>query len=112
MPPRYFDGPNDDSLEGTAISISRDNGKTWSEMPILFDAGRHHANLQRLPNGDLVCTLVVRDDIQDGKLVSHRRGRISGCWAVPVSGAIPCTRVGALCRAESFEPSRCRGARA
>jgi hypothetical protein len=74
MPPRYFDGPNDDSLEGTAISISRDNGRTWSALQFLFDAGRHHANLQRLPNGDLVCTLIVRDDIQGGKLVSHRRG--------------------------------------
>jgi hypothetical protein len=74
MPPRYFDGPHDDSLEGTAISISRDDGKTWSEMQFLFEAGRHHANLQRLPGGDLVCTLVVRDDIQGGKLVSHRRG--------------------------------------
>jgi hypothetical protein len=74
MPPRYFDGPHDDSLEGTAISISRDDGKTWSDMQFLFDAGRHHANLQRLPGGDLVCTLVVRDDIQGGKLAGHRRG--------------------------------------
>jgi len=41
--------PHDDSLEGTAISISKDDGKTWSDMQILFDAGRHHANLQRLP---------------------------------------------------------------
>jgi len=74
MPPRYFDEKNDDSLEGTAVSISRDDGKTWSEMQFLFDAGRHHANLQRLANGDLVCTLVVRIDIQNGKLASHRRG--------------------------------------
>ena len=74
MPPRYFDEPHDDSLEGTAISISQDDGKTWSEMNFLFDAGRHHANLQRLAGGDLVCTLIVRDDIQDGKLASHRRG--------------------------------------
>jgi hypothetical protein len=43
-------------------------------MQFLFDAGRHHANLQRLPGGDLVCTLVVRDDIQEGQLASHRRG--------------------------------------
>lgn len=79
MPPKYFDGPNDDSLEGTAISISKDDGKTWSELQFLFEAGRHHANLQRLPNNDLVCTLIVRDDIQPGKhaagkLASHRRG--------------------------------------
>ena len=31
MPPKYFDEPHDDSLEGTAISISQDDGKTWSE---------------------------------------------------------------------------------
>jgi hypothetical protein len=79
MPPKYFEGPHDDSLEGTAISISKDNGKTWSDLKFLFEAGRHHANLQRMPNGDLVCTLVVRDDIQAGKLnkgelTSHRRG--------------------------------------
>jgi hypothetical protein len=74
MPPQFLDGPNDDSLEGTSISISRDDGKTWSAMQFLFHAGRHHANLQRLPNGDLVCTLIVRDDIRSGKLASHRRG--------------------------------------
>jgi len=79
MPPKYFGGPHDDSLEGTAISISKDDGKTWSDPQFLFEAGRHHANLQRMPNGDLVCTLVVRDDIQagnrnKGELTSHRRG--------------------------------------
>jgi hypothetical protein len=74
MPPQYFDAPHDDSLEGTSISISKDDGKTWSDMQFLFHAGRHHANLQRLPDGGLVCTLVVRDDIRDGKLASHRRG--------------------------------------
>jgi hypothetical protein len=74
MPPSFFDGPHDDSLEGTAISISKDNGKTWSKMNILFYAGRHHANLQRLPNDDLVCTMVVRDDVSGLKLASDRRG--------------------------------------
>jgi len=56
------------------IAFSKDGGATWSDMQFLFDAGRHHANLQRLPGGDLVCTLVVRDDIRDGQLASHRRG--------------------------------------
>jgi len=76
IPPKYFDGPHDDNLEGTAISISKDNGKTWSEMNIFYYAGRHHANLQRLPNGDLVCTLVVRVDCNDTDhtLASYRRG--------------------------------------
>jgi len=81
IPPHFFDGPHNDNLEGTSISISEDDGKTWSEMDFLFYAGRHHANLQRLPNGDLVCTMVVRDDVAEGTLASHRRG----CDAV-VSG--------------------------
>jgi hypothetical protein len=74
MPARYLDRPNDDSLEGTAISISTDDGKTWSEMDILFDAGRHHANLLRMPNGDLVLTMIVRDDVRNRELASHNRG--------------------------------------
>ena len=49
MHPKYLDGPHDDSLEGTAISISKDDGKTWSDLQFLFEAGRHHANLQRMP---------------------------------------------------------------
>lgn len=80
-PPRYFEKVHDDSLEGTAISISKDNGKTWSRLHHLFEVGRHHANLQRLPNGHLVCTVIVRQDIQAGKrtkaegqLTSLRRG--------------------------------------
>ena len=74
MPPAFFDGPHDDSLEGTAISISKDDGKTWSKMNMLFYAGRHHANLQRLPNNDLVCTVVVRADFDGLKRVGDRRG--------------------------------------
>ena len=74
IPPHFFDGPHNDNLEGTSISISEDDGKTWSEMNFLFYAGRHHANLQRLPSGDLVCTMIVRDDVREGKLASHRRG--------------------------------------
>ena len=74
MPPHYFDGPHDDSLEGTGITISKDDGKTWSGLNILFTAGRHHANLQRLPNGDLVCVMIVRDDVRGGKLASYLRG--------------------------------------
>jgi hypothetical protein len=74
QPPRYFDVRNDDSLEGTGISISKDDGKTWSPLKRLYDAGRHHAHLLRLPNHDLVMTLIVRDDIEKGRLVSYRRG--------------------------------------
>ena len=43
-------------------------------LSFLFDAGRHHANLQALPGGGLVSTVVVRDDFQKGVLASYRRG--------------------------------------
>jgi hypothetical protein len=74
IPARYLDVPHNDSLEGTGISISKDDGKTWSPVKILFDAGRHHAHLLRLPGGELVLTVIVRVDVQDGKLASYRRG--------------------------------------
>jgi len=77
MHPRYFDLPNrDDTLEGVGVSLSRDEGVTWTplEERVLYDAGRHHPNLVRLPNGDLVMTIIVRADVQDGRLASYRRG--------------------------------------
>lgn len=74
MPARYLDAPNNDSLEGTGVSISRDDGVTWSPIQVLYDAGRHHAHLLKLPNGDLLMVLIVRVDIQGGRLASYRRG--------------------------------------
>jgi hypothetical protein len=74
MPPRYFAVPHNDHHEGTGVSISKDDGRTWSPVKVLFDAGRHHANLLAMPNGDLVMTMTVRADIRDGKLASYRRG--------------------------------------
>jgi hypothetical protein len=77
MPARFYmsGGPYDDSLEGTAVSISKDNGATWSNLDLLFESGRHHANLQLLPDGDLLMTMIVRDDIRSGGgLDSSMRG--------------------------------------
>ena len=74
MPARYLNQPHDDSLEGTGVSVSKDNGKTWSPIKLLFDAGRHHAHLLTMSNGDIVMTLTVRDDVRDGKLATYRRG--------------------------------------
>ncbi|MDP7397731.1 MAG: sialidase family protein [Lentisphaeria bacterium] len=67
--------PNfEDSLEGTAVSISRDDGVTWSPYRMVFDSGRHHATLMCMPNGDLVMVVIRRVDFRDGKLASYRRG--------------------------------------
>ncbi|MBM3475425.1 MAG: exo-alpha-sialidase [Armatimonadetes bacterium] len=79
MPPRYYVGGQsgadfDDSLEGLGISISEDDGKTWSPINLIYEAGRHHAHLLTLPNGDIVMTYIVRVDVRDGKLASYRRG--------------------------------------
>ncbi|MFH0965900.1 MAG: sialidase family protein [Planctomycetota bacterium] len=77
MPARYIARPkSDDGVEGTGVSISTDDGKTWSPLSerIVFEAGRHHANLVMLPTGDLVMTVIVRNDISDGALASYERG--------------------------------------
>jgi hypothetical protein len=74
MHPRYL-GEGVDNLEGTGVSISRDDGTTWSPVKVLFEAGRMHAHLLRLPGGELVMTVIVRIDMgDDGRLASYRRG--------------------------------------
>jgi hypothetical protein len=76
-PPARFIGTGSptDAPCGTAVSISKDNGETWSDLNRLFDAGRHHADLRLLPNGDLLMTMILREDIGDGlTLASEQRG--------------------------------------
>ena len=67
---------NNDNLCGEAVSISKDEGKTWSPMRQIWEAGRNHAHLLRLENGDLVMTYVMRQDVgPDGEhYASYRRG--------------------------------------
>ena len=75
VPVQFHDHPYcDDNLEGTAVSISKDDGVTWSPYQEIFDGGRHHATLMCMPNGDLVMVIIRRVDFRDGKLVSYRRG--------------------------------------
>ncbi len=50
-----------DHYEGLGISISKDNGKTWSKLKKLYDWGRHHPSMVLMPNGDMVMTYVVRE---------------------------------------------------
>ena len=49
-----------DHTEGLGISISTDDGQTWSAVRKLYDWGRHHPSLLLLPNGEIVMTYVVR----------------------------------------------------
>lgn len=74
MHPRYWDRPNDDSLEGLAVSRSRDDGATWSAPRLLFEAGRHHPVLHLLADGTLVMAYIVRVDVEGGRQASYRRG--------------------------------------
>ena len=71
--PVAYTGAEGDEYRCLRVSISRDEGKTWTEPKPLAD-GRMHPNLLRMPNGDLVMTLVVRHDLKDGRRVSHRKG--------------------------------------
>ncbi len=63
-----------DNFEGTAVSISADEGKTWSPLQTVFGPGRMHVNLNRLPNDDLVMTVVRRLHLKEGRMASYRRG--------------------------------------
>ena len=49
-----------DHYGGLGVSLSKDNGSTWSKRNMLFEFGRHHPSMVLLPNGDLVMTYVVR----------------------------------------------------
>jgi Neuraminidase (sialidase) len=54
-----------DLYSGLGISISRDNGQTWSGLNMLFEFGRHHPSLVMLPNGHILMTYAVRRGYQD-----------------------------------------------
>ena len=47
-------------------------------MQFLWDAGRHHPYMILMPDGDIIMTLIVRQDIEDGRLASYQ----CGCEAV------------------------------
>ena len=58
--PEWFRKQNFDHYDGLAVSISKDNGITWSPLDRLYAWGRHHPSLVTLTNGDVVMTYVVR----------------------------------------------------
>jgi hypothetical protein len=49
-----------DLYSGMGVSISKDQGKTWSEMKVLYEFGRHHPSMVLLPDGRILMTYVVR----------------------------------------------------
>lgn len=49
-----------DLYSGFGISISKDNGFTWSKVNTIFEFGRHFTSMVVLPNGTMVMTYVVR----------------------------------------------------
>ena len=74
-----------DHFAGIGTSVSGDNGKTWSELSMLYAWGRHQTSMVTLDNGDIVLTYVVRQgyvDTADGypqfgieAVVSYDHGR-------------------------------------
>gem|GEM_PF-2778897 len=65
---------HNDNLEGIGVSVSKDNGSTWSPVRVVFPAGKMHPHLLALPDGTLVMTYIMRQHIEDGELVSYSRG--------------------------------------
>jgi hypothetical protein len=49
-----------DHYGGLAVSISKDQGRTWSDLKRLYEWGRHHPSLVLLPSKELLMTYVVR----------------------------------------------------
>jgi len=73
MHPRFFGPFADDNHTGIGVSISKDDGATWSPIRIIHQAGRHHAHLICMPDGTLVMTFIMRMELEDGRLVSYKR---------------------------------------
>ena len=74
-----------DHYDGLAVSISQDEGCTWSAPNKLYEWGHHHPSMVVLPNGDIVMSYVARKgyvDTPEGypqfgveAVVSHDNGR-------------------------------------
>ena len=58
--PKRFAKTQFDHYSGLGVSISKDEGKTWSALNLLREYGRHHPSLVQLPDGRIVMTYVVR----------------------------------------------------
>jgi len=70
--PRFFPS-GEDNYNGLGVSISKDDGATWSPIRIIHQAGRHHTHLLCMPDGTLVLTFIMRMELEDGRLASYKR---------------------------------------
>ncbi len=50
-----------DTFSGLGVSVSRDNGQTWSDLNYLYLFGRHMSSMVTLANGDIVLTYVAQE---------------------------------------------------
>jgi hypothetical protein len=57
--PKWYAGRSD-YFSGFGVSISRDNGATWSNVSMLYTFGRHHPCMVVMEKGEIVMTYVVR----------------------------------------------------
>ena len=75
MPARWIATKND-NYEGCAVSVSQDDGRTWSPLQVLHRGGRMHMHFVKMPDGALAMIYVMRQDIApDGvHYASYRRG--------------------------------------
>ena len=83
IPDKFADG--NDNYSGLVVSISEDDGRTWSKLNRLYEWGRHHQSLVLLPDGDIVMTYAARKgyvETPEGypqfgveAVVSHDNGR-------------------------------------
>jgi hypothetical protein len=58
--PKRFAENAFDHYSGLGVSISKDQGETWSELNVLYEWGRHHPSMVLLPDGRIVMSYVVR----------------------------------------------------
>ena len=49
-----------DHLSGLGISVSGDNGESWSDLSILYAWGRHMSSMVTLDGGEIVLTYIAR----------------------------------------------------
>lgn len=58
--PKQYAHLTSDHYCGLGVSISKDQGQTWSDVKILYEWGRHHPSMVLMPDGSIVMSYVVR----------------------------------------------------